>query len=420
MGWLWFLGILVPVIGFVQVGEQLMADRYAYVSYVGIFIILVWGAFDLLGRWPWGRISLTITAGGVVIACVVLTFIQSRYWMNSENLLVHALDTYPHNAHMHNNLGVLRWEQGQHSKEEAQREYGEAQRAQQLGHADEAQKHMDEAKKQSDDVPKRFSEAVTRWQEAVRLRPGFAGAYSNLGYAALQMGNVDEAIRRFYQAIQCNTQHAEAYNNIGLALWRKDPGNIKQAIDCFQRALVYRPDYLDPHINLVLVYCQLQDWDQVERELKALLYLTPKRPNTIRNLGTLLWQRGKVAEALDLLQNGVQRFPTDVLLVNQLAWILATNSDSRFCDGPEAVRLAERAINLPEGKSPVILDTLAAAYARAGRFAEAVQAAELAQQAARSQGNAPLAEKLNARLGVYRQGKPYEDPQTGPTPISNP
>ena len=113
VGWFWFLGTMVPVIGLVQVGDQSMADRYSYFTFTGLFIIVVWGAADLLGRWSEGRLGLAVATVALLAGYVYLTQVQVGYWKNAETSLRHTLDVEPDSPAFENNLGVYLWEKAE-------------------------------------------------------------------------------------------------------------------------------------------------------------------------------------------------------------------------------------------------------------------------------------------------------------------
>ena len=224
VGWLWFVGMLVPVIGLVQVGAQAMADRYTYLPSLGVLILTVWGAYELMqGKaeirnpkgGPAGLVSgfglrISYVAGGVaVFACLALTRQQIGYWRDSEALFRHALEVTQNNTLAHYGLGVALDERGQ------------------------------------------IDEAIRQLEEALRLSPANASVHYNLGVAFFQRGRTAEAIRQFRETIRLNADYAEAHNNLGTALGLT--GQTDEAIRQFQEALRLRPDYAEARKNLAIV-----------------------------------------------------------------------------------------------------------------------------------------------------------------------
>ena len=197
MGWLWFLGTLVPVIGLVQVGSQAMADRYTYLPSLGVLILIVWGAYELTRSWRYQVPASAVAGGGALVLCVALTWQQIGYWKDGETLFRHALAVTENNPVAHNNLGYALCEKGQ------------------------------------------IEEAIGQYLEALRLRPDDPGAHCNLGAALDKKGQTDAAIREFQEALRLKPDYAEAYNNLGAALGKK--GQTTEAIRQLQEAVRLKP-----------------------------------------------------------------------------------------------------------------------------------------------------------------------------------
>jgi tetratricopeptide (TPR) repeat protein len=209
MGWLWFVGTLVPVIGLVQAGGQSIADRWTYLPSLGVLILTVWGARELIRQWRYSVLALSVAGGTVIVLCLVLTRQQIGYWKDSEALFRHALKVTENNAFAHNGLGVALDKKG------------------------------------------RIDEAIRQLQEALRLNPDNADVHYNLGVAFFQRGRTAEAIHQFQETIRLKPYHAEAYNNLGTALGLQ--GQTDEAIRQFQEALRLKPDYADARKNLEIV-----------------------------------------------------------------------------------------------------------------------------------------------------------------------
>jgi Tfp pilus assembly protein PilF len=215
MGWLWFVGMLVPVIGLVQVGEQAMADRYTYMPSLGVLVLAVWGACELTRRWRYQVLALSATGGAAIFFCLALTRQQIGYWKDGETLFRHALAVTEDNDVARHSLGIALVKKGQ------------------------------------------IDEAIRQFQQAIRLKPYHADAHYNLGHALVKKGQMDEALRQFQEAIRLNPDHAEAHNNLGAALYLK--GQIGEAIRQFQEALRLKPDYADARKNLDVVLASKAD-----------------------------------------------------------------------------------------------------------------------------------------------------------------
>ena len=218
----------------------------------------------------------------------------------------------------------------------------------------------------------RIDEAVAQFRTAVEMKPRFAEAEYELGVAAVARGQFGEAIAHYRQALSIAPDYARAHNNLGAAL--ASCRRFDEAVGQYRQALATEPDYADAHYNL----------------------------------GLALAAAGRIEEAIRQYREALQIEPDYAKALNQLAWLRATCADAAFRDGEAAVAMAGRAMELG-GKTPVFLDTLAAAYAEAGMFAQARQTMREAVELARLQRKAALVERLDARLRLYEAGTPYRE-----------
>jgi tetratricopeptide (TPR) repeat protein len=217
----------------------------------------------------------------------------------------------------------------------------------------------------------KVDQAIAQYQKAVETEPRFTVARLMLANALLQRGKVDEAISQDELAVQTNPEYAEAQYSLGGALLQK--GRVDDAISHYQQALQLNPDFAAAHSELA---------------------------------GTLL-QKGRAAEAISHFQKALQLTPSNPSLQNNLAWLLATSPEASLRDGDKAVALARQASTLTGGQNPVVLHTLAAAFAEAGRFSEAVETAQRALSLAGTQSNTRLAAMLQSELKLYQAGSPF-------------
>ncbi|MGD8695130.1 MAG: tetratricopeptide repeat protein [Syntrophobacterales bacterium] len=274
VGWLWYLGTLVPVIGLVQVGSQAMADRYTYLPLVGLFIALAWGVPCLFAGWRHRQSMLAILATIVLVSFTVCTWLQLRHWQNSITLFQHTLQVTTNNHFAHNNLGVALAQDGRLN--EAISHYSEALRLKPgafevhnnlanalaaQGSVDEAIQHYFEALRLEPDYDKahnnlgnvlagtgRGEEAIIHYSEAIKINPDYAGAHYNLANALAAQGSVDEAIQHYFEALRILPDWAGAHNNLGVSLEKS--GKLKEAIAHYHEALRIRPDYAKARNNL--------------------------------------------------------------------------------------------------------------------------------------------------------------------------
>ena len=273
-GWLWFLGTLVPVIGLIQVGGQSMADRYTYVPYFGLFVIVVWGAAELFAR-----LNLPTTAAGALIAAVLIVFTftswqQVKRWRDSKTLFEHTLAVTENNLLMEYKLGVVFGREGR--PQDAEAHFAKAlsiwpgfyEALLNMGVALTAQRRWEEAATFYDRALRvrptsvevlvnkasalaqqgKFDNALPVLEQALRIDPNNADAHTNLGLVFLRQGKAAEAMPHLEQATVLNPNSAEAHNNLGLALLMQR--NNAAAIQAFQRALSINPNYATAQANL--------------------------------------------------------------------------------------------------------------------------------------------------------------------------
>ena len=311
MGWLWFLGTLVPVIGLVQSGDQAMADRFSYVPSLGVLILAVWGACELTRGWCRQARVVSLAASVAMILCLALTRLQLGYWQDSEVLFRHALGVTERNYIAHYGLGAALAKEGH--LHEAIRQYEESLRlkpdfadahfnlARLLAHdgqLDPAIRHYRESlrwKPNSADAhynlgnalgrQGQVDQAIGQYQAAVRLKPDFALAYNNLGNAWLRKGHTEQAIGQFQEAIRLEPGYALAHNNLGNAFYRT--GHDDQAIRQFEEAIRLKPDYADAHNGLGLALCREGRKEAAARQFQEALKLEPDHAGARTNLNSL-------------------------------------------------------------------------------------------------------------------------------------
>lgn len=363
-GWFWFLGTLVPVIG-LPFGDHAMADRYTYVPLIGLFIVVVWGIADLKshteGLSP-AEGNLVLAATGVVLigACAIVSRHQLKYWRNSEALLEHILAVSGDSAMVHNNLGVLLM---------VKRDWTAA------------EKHFVEALRLEPTFPAPKANLATvlahegKAKEATEQLNGLNPAWQIEGHRLLadvflEQMMTNEAIEQYSAAIQLSPTNAPIRESLGLLL--AEQGKIAPATEQFEALVKLRPD-ASSHYHLAL---------------------------------SLLMQ-GKTEEAINHYQESIRLKPDWPEPLNDLAWLLATGTRADLRNGPKAVELAERACKLTQYKEARFLGTLDAAYAEAGRFAEAITTADQARNLALATGDKTIADLAGERLKLYKAGLPF-------------
>jgi protein O-mannosyl-transferase len=278
MGWLWYCGTLVPVIQLVQTGGHAMADRYTYLSSVGVLVLAAWGALELTRSWRYQVMALCVAGGAAVVLCLALTRQQLGYWQDSESLFRHAVAVTENNYVAYDNLGTVLGQRGQ--MDEAIRQFQEAIRLK-PGHAN-AHCSLGLAL----DKTGQTDEAIREFREAIRLKPDHASAHSNLGLALEKKGQMDEAMRQFQEAIRLEPRHVEARNNLGVNLGKR--GQLDAAILQLQEALRLKPDYPEAHNNLGTAFLQLGRVDEAMSQYREALRLKPDYTEAKDNLARAL------------------------------------------------------------------------------------------------------------------------------------
>ena len=467
-GWLWYLIMLAPVIGIVQVGPQARADRYTYLPQIGLYLLLTWAAADLCAGWRHRRVVLGVTATAILTALIVCARAQTAYWQNSESLWTHTLACTSDNLIAHNNLGVVLLQKGDvdgavvHFQQALQIKPDSVQVHNNLGLALKKQGHIEEAMEQYDKSIQinpnnseaqynlglaladkgRFEEAIEKYRQAIQISPNYSEALSSLGAALVAKGRFEEAIECFRQAIQVNPNFSDALFNLGVALAAQ--GRFEEAIKNYRQAIQINPKFSDALSNLGVALAAQGRFDEAIENYRQAIQINPKNSDALYNLGLALAVKGRFDEAIENYRQAIQAnanrpetfFQLGMALgqlgrtreaaiqyrealklnpnlagaLNNLAWVLAASPDDELRNGAEAVRLAERACELTHSGEPLFLGTLAAAYAEAGRFPEAVTTAEKAEQLATAAGSKKLAESIRRLLEFYRAGKPYHRP----------
>ena len=228
VGWLWYLGMLLPVIDIMQAGQNARADRYTYLPQIGLYILLTWGARDLTATWRHGRIVLGCTATGILATLLLGAYVQTSYWKNSITLWTHALACDSDHSFVNNNLGSA------------------------LLNLDQAQ------------------DAIPYFQQALQLEPRFPEARINLGIALVKEGNHAAAVQQFDQALQLNPYSSAAHYNLGDALLQEN--KPAEAIPEFKRALELRPDYNEAHYDLGLALAAGEKWAEAGEQFQQALH----------------------------------------------------------------------------------------------------------------------------------------------------
>jgi Flp pilus assembly protein TadD len=250
VGWFWYVGMLVPVIGLVQVGLQSMADRYTYLPQIGVCIAVAWGVAQLAISWRYRFRVYGAAAALAVLVLIGLAWKQTSYWRDSEALWIHALASTARNSPAHLNLGLALAGRGQ------------------------------------------LDAAIIHYQKALELKPDSSNARNNLGLALAQKGQADEAIAHFQKAVEIKPDYANAHQNLGVAL--EGRGQVEAAIAHYRKALELEPDYPDiTHNNLGSALARRGQLDAAIVHFRKALELRPNYAEARNNLDLALRLRGQ-------------------------------------------------------------------------------------------------------------------------------
>lgn len=243
-------------------------------------------------------------------------------------------------------------------------------------------------------------QAITHYEKALLYNPSMSKAYYSLGNLYQKLGQFDEAIIQYNDALDINPDFAEAHCNLGIALSKQ--GRFDEAIMHYDRALVLKPNWYEARTNLEIAKKQKEKLEKTIASWIESLAKNPNQPDLHNNLGTIFHQQGNLERAVYHWSKALQLKPDWPNVLNNLALVKANGQDSRFRNPVEAVKLAQRACELTDYKAPVILKTLAAAYAAVGNFSEAVKIAEKALNLAQAAGKKKLAAAIEKQLELYK------------------
>jgi tetratricopeptide (TPR) repeat protein len=299
VGWLWFLGTLVPVIGLVQVGAQAMADRYAYLPFIGLFIMIAWGFQDLSANRRYRKMALAALALAVLLALSICTRLQLRHWRNNKALFEHAINVTGDNFVMNNNYANILKKIGQ--VEEAIDYFYKALRIR--PNSPEIYNNLGNALRRLD----RIDEAIKSYKKALKLRPNFAEAHYNLAIELGRQGKNDEAIGEYREALRFRPDNVDTLSNLGFALAQK--GNLHEAIEYYRKAIELGPDNIIARGRLGLALAGVDKLDEAIEQFQIVLKASPDDVEMHCNVGILLERQGKTDEAIKAYRRASQIDP---------------------------------------------------------------------------------------------------------------
>jgi protein O-mannosyl-transferase len=469
-GWLWFLGSLVPAIGIVQAGLQSMADRFFYLPAIGLLIMLVWGMAELFARWPQGKLLLPTLSAASLLVASLLTTRQLRHWQNTSTLFEHDLAVAGDNFIARNILAEVCFAKGHYEEAlahlrkavdlqpanytgysgialvlNAQGKFAEAipfsQKAlaiepaypdahanlgvsfQKLGRLAEAEEQLREAVRLAPDCAQsaefcgrlaivllqqgKLDQALPLFEQSLRADPNNLDIRAQYISLLLKQGSLGQAVAQGQTALRLAPESPDALNNYGAALFAQ--GSAEQALVCFQKALQLKPGFPEAHNNCGIALAAQGGFDQAIPHFKEAVRVKPDFLDAHSRLIQAFIREGRINEAVAEYRQLLRQPPESAEVMNNLAWILATYPDPAIRNGTEAVQWAQRAC-AANPHSFSFLDTLGAAYAEAGRFAEAASTVQKAITLGQTADQTNAVARFRSRLELYQAGKPYHEP----------
>lgn len=288
VGWLWFVGTLVPVIGIIQVGKQPMADRYSYLPSIGLFVVVAWGAWELLERVKIGMALGWVVSTAAIALYAFLARQQVNQWKSGVTLWEHTISVTGDNYLAQNNLG---WDLFRENRSaEAIPHYLAALR--EVPKFAGAQTNLAIALS----AVGRYDEAIPAYEEALRLEPRGYVIHGNLAFAYLHVGRIDDAVHRFKEAIKLKPDYVEALNGLGMTYARQ--GDMDAAIRQYNEALGYFSKFPEAHNNLGAALASQGKLDEAVLHFTQAIRLKPDYPDAHNNYGVALSSQGKLDEAI--------------------------------------------------------------------------------------------------------------------------
>ncbi|MGD0349648.1 MAG: tetratricopeptide repeat protein [Verrucomicrobiota bacterium] len=428
---LFYVATLSPLLGFIMLCTfffTFVADHYQYVASIGLIALAAAGITIAFKTKPFLKLAC---CGTLLLTLGILTWQQAGIYRNQETLWRDTLAKNPGSWMAHINLGVLLGNQGR--IEEAMEHYHKAVQINPnyylayhdlsaalvaKGRLDEAIENYRKAIQHITNNPAplndlgvalaaqgRWDEAIKNYRKAIQMNPNFSDALGALGVALAAQGRFDEAIQNYRKAIQTNPNNLTALNDLGAALAAE--GRLDEAIGNFRKAIQINPNLSEALDNLGMTLATEGRLDEAIENYRKAIKANSNPPETFFHLGMTLHQLGRTREAIAQYRQALRLNPNLTGPLNNLAWVLAAGPDAGLRNGPEAVRLAQRACELTHYGEPMFIATLAAAFAEAGRFDDAVATAQKARTVALAQGEKEIAAQDEQLLELFKSGQAY-------------
>jgi Flp pilus assembly protein TadD len=363
-----FVATLSPVLGFIMLFTfryTFVADHYQYLACIGPIALASAGILSLADQFRRYRAVIVSAAVLVVAILGTLTWRQATMYSDIETLWRTTLARNPECWMAHTNLGLVLFQKGQ------------------------------------------IDNAIAHYRSALQMQPDWWDAEYNLGTALLAKGQVDEAILHCEKAVSMRPTDPDAQISLGNALVQK--GRIDEAIPHYQKAMMSRPDDFLARYGLGHALLEKGELDGAIQVFRAALLIRPSDADCHTTLAIALDEKGDPAEAIQHYKKALEFAPRSIPALTNLAWLLATSRDGSLRNGRKAIELAEQADRLVGGTNPLVLRTLAAAYAENGEFEKAIRTARSAMELARMHGEQSLTTDLDQQIAMYQLGLPYRE-----------
>jgi tetratricopeptide (TPR) repeat protein len=436
-GWLWYLGMLAPVIGLVQAGWQAHADRYTYLPQIGIYLAITWGVADFSAGWRWRNLILGSAAALAIAALMALAWRQVTCWSSSVRLWRHTIAVTTDNDVAQRGLGTALLSLGEvdeaiaHDREALRIRPHEANGLINLANALLQKKEYPEAiqlyrellrarpndNERHRNLGKALSasgataEGMAEFREALRIQPNDSDAAYSLGNAFLEKGDPSSAIPYFQKAIAANAGNVAAHYNLAIALQRE--GRSEAAIMEFRETLRLDQRHIDAHNNLAITLLKAGEAATAIAEWQAAIRLQPDNAELHNNLAIAFLEQGHLSDTVREWRETLRLQPDKVGTQLSLAWVLATAPESTVRDARGALDLARQAFRASADRSLMAFRVLAAAFAESGQFSSAIQVAREGVQRAQTQSDSLMADLLQNDLALYEENIPRRDPTYG-------
>ncbi len=416
IGWLWFLGTLFPVAGVLQAGVHATADRYIYVPMLGLLMMSAFGFDSWSTGWRHRTQILAAVSATVLIGCGVLTFRQVGFWRTRLALFEHALAVGAPSSVAHYNVAVDRYLLLQKRRRAGatipSKEYEEI-----IGHLREALRldptEMEPRLALARLLAKRgeLKPAIVEFDYVLSIDRRSTDAMFGRGIARYNLGKLVEAMRDFEHTLEIDPKHGEARYNLAKTLFALR--RVEEGVRHLRLAVKANPRDLLTRRELASIAMLRGRPAEAVALLREVVQIDPTLPDTHIELGLQLEANGQTKEAAAEYQEALRLNPQSAESANNLAWLRATAADPTLRDPTDAVRLAEQACTVTKYQSAGHLDTLAAAYAAAGRFDQAIEFAEKSVQIAEAANQIDRARRMQQRLNQYRRSQPFVQGQSG-------